>query len=98
METPDDAGDRKLSRRRFIKIAGGSLAAGTAALALGSVAAASPIPQGPETETKGAKAGATPSPLAESSASNPGDVLGEQAFSIFWITDTQFLSESNPAL
>ena len=31
-------------------------------------------------------------------ATDPADVLPEHAFSIFWITDTQFLSESNPAL
>jgi hypothetical protein len=99
MATLDDAGDKKRSRRRFIKWAGGSLAAGTAAVALGGAtvgllspdiqkAAASPNPQT-----------ATPSSTsAESATSGPADAPAAGAFSIFWITDTQFLSESNPAL
>jgi hypothetical protein len=48
-------------------------------------AAASPNPQ-------------TAAPSAESAPSGPADALAAGAFSIFWITDTQFLSESNPAL
>jgi hypothetical protein len=97
MATPDDAGDEKTSRRGFIKWAGGSLAAGTAAVALGGVgllssniqkAAASPNPQT-----------STPSSASPGSAAlAPADSVTEGAFSIFWITDTQFLSESNPAL
>ena len=100
METPDDAGDRKLSRRRFIKLAGGSLAAGTAAVALGGAAAGllkrnfEKSAAGPDSrETKAARAAAVSS-VAESTTSDPA----ENTFSIFWITDTQFLSESNPAL
>lgn len=107
MEKPDDAGERKLSRRRFIKMAGGSLAAGTAAVALGSAAVglltpgsekASASPDSRAAGVRAARAGATPSPLAESTTPDPAGLPGEQAFSIFWITDTQFLSESNPAL
>jgi len=108
MATPDDPGDTKLSRRRFIKWAGGSLAAGTAAVALGGAAAgllkpsvekaaASPNGQADAAAAKAARAGATP-PSAESTTSNPSGALAEGAFSIFWITDTQFLSESNAAL
>jgi hypothetical protein len=107
METSDDAEDKKLSRRRFIKMAGGSIAAGTAALALGSAAGGilKPHPEhatsGPGSraaETRGARSGSTPSSLSESTAARPAEALPERAFSIFWITDTQFLSESNPAL
>jgi hypothetical protein len=98
MATPDDAGDTNLSRRRFIKWAGGSLAAGTAAVALGGVAGAleGSTASDAKTTSKSEKA-ATPRSL-EPGASSPADLLPEGAFSIFWITDTQFLSESNPAL
>ena len=101
---PDDAGDKKRSRRRFIKWAGSSLAAGTAAVALGGAAVglassgiqkAAAIPNG-QTATSASSAG--PSSSSESTASNPVAPLSEGTFSIFWITDTQFLSESNPAL
>ncbi|HEV2390352.1 MAG TPA: metallophosphoesterase [Nitrososphaerales archaeon] len=101
METSDDAGDGKLSRRRFIKMAGGSLAAGTAAVALRNAAAAITKPHAsPDSraaESKAARAGALPSILGPTTP-DPAALPGEQAFSIFWITDTQFLSESNPAL
>ena len=100
----DDDGDTKISRRRFIKMAGGSLAAGTAAVALGSAATGILKPDVEKTsasrepEARAARAGATPSPLMESNTSDSVDVAPEHAFSIFWITDTQFLSESNPAM
>jgi hypothetical protein len=115
-----DVGAKKLSRRRFIKLAGGSLAAGTAAVALGGVAsnllksnvakaAAAPIAQtstttvtATETVSNVATAAATAISSAQPSVLSPplGDagVLTENSFSIFWITDTQFLSETNPAL
>jgi hypothetical protein len=105
MATPDDAGDKKGSRRRFIKWAGGSLAAGTAAVALGSAAVGllSPDIQKaaaiPNAQTAASAGSATPSPSStESTASSAAYALPDDAFSIFWITDTQFLSESNPAL
>jgi hypothetical protein len=105
MAKPDDAGDKKRSRRRFIKWAGGSLAAGTAAVALGGAAVglassgiqkAAAIPNG-QTATSASSAGPSSS-SSESTASNPAAPVSEGTFSIFWITDTQFLSESNPAL
>jgi hypothetical protein len=105
MAMPDDAGDKRRSRRRFIKWAGGSLAAGTAAVALGGAAVGLLSPNiekaaaVPNAQTATPAGSATPSPSStESIASNPADALAEGAFSIFWITDTQFLSESNPAL
>jgi Calcineurin-like phosphoesterase len=101
MATPHDAGEKKASRRRFMKWAGGSLAAGAAAVALGNAAAGLMKPDGGEkasapTETRAARAGATRS--STSSTESTTSELAEGAFSIFWITDTQFLSESNPAL
>jgi len=103
MTSPGDDGDKRLSRRRFIKWAGGSVAVGAAAVALGSAAGGLQRPHAPDakTATSTIKEAATPRPRsssAESTASSPADVLPESAFSIFWITDTQFLSESNPAL
>ncbi|MDA4115045.1 MAG: metallophosphoesterase [Thaumarchaeota archaeon] len=99
MENSDDAAKRKLSRRRFIKLAGGSLAAGTAAVALGSAVGLKPsVEKTAAPREAEAKAGSTPSPLIQSTASDTVEGAAEHAFSIFWITDTQFLSESNPAL
>ena len=104
MEESDDAGETKLSRRRFIKMAGGSLAAGTAAVALGSAAGALLKPNlekasaSREPEARAARVGAAPLPLMESTVSDTVYVAPEHSFSIFWITDTQFLSESNPAM
>jgi hypothetical protein len=93
MATPDDAGETNLSRRRFIKWAGGSLAAGTAAVALGGVALQRPaVPAKTREETS-----ARPRSCSEATLGSP-EQLPEGAFSVFWITDTQFLSESNPAL
>ena len=104
MATPDDAGDKKLSRRRFIKWAGGSLAAGTAAVALGSAAAGLLTPNiekaaaSPIARRHPRRARRPRHPPPSRRHPNPADALAEGAFSIFWITDTQFLSESNPAL
>jgi Calcineurin-like phosphoesterase len=106
MAMPDDAGDKKHSRRRFIKWAGGSLAAGTAAVALGGGAAVGLLSANvekaaaiPNAQTATSAAGETHSPSSTKSiASNTAEALADGAFSIFWITDTQFLSESNPAL
>jgi hypothetical protein len=102
MEKSDDAEDKRLSRRRFIKTAGGSLAAGTAAVALGSAAAGILKPNfgkaAASREPEARAARETPSPLTESAMSDTVDVAPESSFSIFWITDTQFLSESNPAV
>jgi hypothetical protein len=105
---------KKSSRRRFIKWAGGSLAVGTAAVALGGAASgllkpnterdasASPVA---ETTTTTVNATATVSSLSSSTGSDASapplgaaGALPENGFSIFWITDTQFLSEANPAL
>lgn len=86
---------------------GGSLAAGTAAVALGSAAAAltkpdkqkpSASPDSRAAEAEATRAGAAPLSFAEPTTPDPNALPGEQPFSIFWITDTQFLSESNPAL
>jgi Calcineurin-like phosphoesterase len=105
MATPDDAGEKKRSRRRFIKWAGGSLAAGTAAVALGGAAVGLLNPDIqkaaaiPNAQTATSAASATPSSSSSAStAANPEGALAEGTFSIFWITDTQFLSQSNPAL
>lgn len=110
MTAPADTGEKKLSRRRFIKWAGTSLAVGTSAVALGSSllkpkpaeAAQQPsvgsyIESSTSTSTTG---GATSSPTTPPTPAPPipAEALSEDAFSIFWVTDTQFLSESNPAL
>lgn len=88
-------------------MAGGSLAVGTAAVALGSAATGlmKPNPEKAATSpvsravgAQAARAGATHLPLVGSATPDTADIPGEHAFSIFWITDTQFLSESNPAL
>jgi len=93
-------------------LAGGTLAAGTAAVALGSsVLKASPANAAQQpaegfyiessssssTSTSTTESiGAPPAPTP--TASSPTMELTQDAFSIFWVTDTQFLSESNPAL
>ena len=113
MSSPDDAKEKKLSRRRFIKRAGAFAAVGAAALALGDAtgrlpktnveraAAASPV----QTSTATITETETATETVAASATNPtappamaASLLPEAPFSIFWITDTQFLSESNPAL
>src|ERR1039458_4987843 len=99
MATPDDAGGKRRSRRRFIKWAGSSLAAGTAAVALGGATVGLLSPDIQKAAASPNAQTATPSSSStESIASNSAGPLAEGAFSIFWITDTQFLSESNPAL
>jgi hypothetical protein len=99
MAMRDDAGVNKRSRRRFIKWAGSSLAAGTAAVALGGATAGLLNPNIQKADASPNPQTATPpSSPTGSTPSNPAGALAEGAFSIFWITDTQFLSESNPAL
>ncbi len=93
MASTDDSGERKLSRRRFIKWAGGSVVAGTAAVALGGAVGGLLKEKAPSSSpAHQALSGLAPRPPAGSG------LLPDNTFSIFWITDTQFLSESNPAL
>ena len=110
MTAPAESGEKRLSRRRFIKWAGTSLAVGTSAVALGSAVlkpkAADGAPQPSnsfyiESSTSSSTTQGTTSPPTTSTTSatpSPAEPLSEDAFSIFWVTDTQFLSESNPAL
>ena len=76
------------------------MAVGAAAVALVEAARGHKRQENPTratTETQEALA-RSPSASAVSTASRREGPLHESAFSIFWITDTQFLSESNPAL
>ncbi|MDA4113062.1 MAG: metallophosphoesterase [Thaumarchaeota archaeon] len=163
MPLPDDIGERKISRRRYIRWAGVLVAAGVVGLVLGEATgqlprqreekpAADPVTQtstttitanetqrvtntqvqtvtdtqtitntelqtltatetqtvtGTETETETETVTDTQvetqtvTASATSSSSSSSSTLASPAtnpFSIFWITDTQFLSESNPAL
>jgi len=101
MTSTGDDGVKRVSRRRFIKWAGGSVAVGAAAVALGSAAGGLHRPDAPKAKTAITTEVATTRPRSSSTeptAPGPVDVLPDSAFSIFWITDTQFLSESNPAL
>jgi hypothetical protein len=100
------AEEKKLSRRRFMRWAGSSLAIGTSAVALGSAIlkpkpaeAAQQLSAGSYFQTT-ASSSTTESatlPPSTSAPSHPAE-LPEGAFSIFWVTDTQYLSEENPAL
>jgi hypothetical protein len=100
MTSPDDLGEKKLSRRRFIKSAGAIAAAGLIGVGLGGQL----LKQEPEkaANTRASSAAApsplTPSPLYRTTPVSPPWTTAMNPFSIFWITDTQFLSESNPAL
>jgi hypothetical protein len=110
LTAPAESGEKRLSRRRFIKWAGTSLAVGTSAVALGSAVlkpkAADGAPQPSnsfyiESSTSSSTTQGTTSPPTTSTTSatpSPAEPLSGDAFSIFWVTDTQFLSESNPAL
>jgi hypothetical protein len=87
MSSSGDGGRGRISRRRFLKCAGAFMAAGA-------------IGTNPEY-----LAGLLRRLTVEENARIPADTGGAAAsqvpadsFSIFWITDTQFLSESNPAL
>lgn len=105
MPSPEDPGERKLSRRRFMKSAGLLLAAGVVGAGLGDVAvnllkheaAKEASRQALRPSTTAGLGSPTRAPMyrttpigLRTSDSNP--------FSIFWITDTQFLSEANPLL
>ena len=103
MSSRDDLGQRKLSRRRFLESAGALTAAGLVGIGLGSVTGLPLRPVAEDTvrpALQSPAAARTPSPSYRTpptpwplpAASNP------EPFSIFWMTDTQFLSESNPAL
>jgi hypothetical protein len=155
MTPPDDAGEKKISRRRYIRWAGALVAVGVVGVVLGDLAGRLPSQKAEntttdptsqtstatststetqtvtnteiqtltntqtvtdtevqtvtntqietftdtqtktETDTQTVTASATSS---SSSSSSTQTLPAADPFSIFWITDTQFLSESNPAL
>lgn len=82
----------KLSRRSFVKSVG-ALTAGAVAVGLATAGDA-----GAREKTIASPEVASSRQFAPRRDDGPVDVLPSSAFSIFWITDTQFLSEANPAL
>jgi hypothetical protein len=93
MSSSEDLGEKKLSRRRFMESAGILVAAGVVGVALGDVAALLP-----REEARKAPTARAPAPLYRTTPVGPRPQAASDTFSIFWITDTQFLSETNPAL
>src|SRR5208282_2322969 len=109
MSSSDDLGEKKLSRRRFVESAGALLAAGVIGVGLGDVVpqflrqqarkvAAAPALRPSTSAVTWAPAARAPSPLYRTTPTSPRSQVAPDAFSIFWITDTQFLSEKNPTL
>ncbi len=123
MSSQDDARDRKVPRRRFLKWTGTLAAAGLAGVGLGYAAdiaskrnrddnssdtdprlsSSSPAPD----SLAAVSQVVTGVPIQSYSQTNTASMttnssmstqMPEDAFSVFWITDTQFLSETNPAL
>ncbi len=101
MSSSEDLWEKKFSRRRFVESAGALVAAGVIGVGLGDVAAqlmrrearkSAVVPALRPSPTR------APSPLYRTTPVGPGPQAASNAFSIFWITDTQFLSESNPTL
>jgi hypothetical protein len=95
----------------FAAVGAAAIALGDAAgrlprLDVEKVAAASPVQTSTSTVTETETTTETATDTATADATNPttssaaaaASLLPEPPFSIFWITDTQFLSESNPAL
>jgi hypothetical protein len=87
LSSTNDGENGRISRRRFLELAGALVAAGVVATNLGRTTDA---------------LRALGSPIAVRSVADQRAAVGSKvpanSFSIFWITDTQFLSESNPAL
>ncbi len=106
MPSPDEVGARKLSRRRFVESAGALAAAGVIGIGLEAVAgpllgqASEKTAADPAFRASTARAEVpkprTTSPMYRTIPVAPP--VAASPFSIFWITDTQFLSESNPLL
>ncbi len=106
MGSPDVESESKLSRRRFLRLAGSVAVAGAVVSQVGTLAG------GMLKQEKNISSSATGA-LAKRGGSRPVNGLDSEflpdaaalgtppapnSFSIFWITDTQFLSERNPAL
>src|SRR5208282_3444217 len=107
MSSSEDLGEKKLSRRRFVESAGALLAAGVIGVGLGDVAVnllkqqpaktvARPNLRPSTTAGLGTRDARALSPMYRTTPIAPR--TQSKPFSIFWITDTQFLSESNPTL
>jgi hypothetical protein len=108
MSSSDEVGERKLSRRRFVESAGMLVAVGVIGVGLGDVAAQFlkqeskkpvnyPVLRPSTTAGAWAPAARAPAPLYRTTPVAP-QMTASDTFSIFWITDTQFLSESSPDL
>ncbi len=82
----------KLSRRSFVKSVG-ALTAGAVAVGLATAGDA-----GTRGEVLAPPGAASSQQFAPRRDDGAAEALPANAFSIFWITDTQFLSEANPAL
>jgi hypothetical protein len=87
MSSSEDRRKTEVSRRRFLEWAGGFVLAGAFATNPGNLSALLEYLSEP---------GMALSPTDAQGA--PGSQVPANSFSIFWITDTQFLSESNPDL
>src|SRR5271170_7603140 len=84
--------ERKFSRRSFVGSVGALLAAGAIGIALKDVPAKAANPSTQAAVEEGSRPGYF------TTRTRPITPVAKNSFSIFWITDTQFLSESNPAL
>jgi hypothetical protein len=92
--SPAEKEQKEFSRRSFLRLSGAVAAAGVIGIGLGYPADLVTVPKADGTNAD---------PVVRSRAS-PHTIISTRPspaatpFSIFWITDTQFLSESNPAL
>jgi hypothetical protein len=90
-----------LSRRRFLKWAGVAITAAAVATSSAAAAARPVEPMGlirTGTTTSLSTVTSTTDFSASETSTVESTTLPSTSFSIFWITDTQFLSEANPAL
>jgi hypothetical protein len=98
MASPDEPKEKMLSRRRFLQSAGALAVGGVVTMELGGFAGRL---LRSSTEKEPSRIGVeVPRASAPQYLGTPIAVpmAAPTTFSIFWITDTQFLSESNPAL